>query len=181
MMLSKKLKRAEINMNFVRRKIDVDYTLLSKLSDKTISWDKEDAKPEMITTLISDAKNLFQLQEDVTTCKATLIPPTSDQFNIEKTMLKTGYRIVLVVGTNESFKLTASSATKTLMLSDGEAFGIPFCYASGINIEYDNSSIKTEFRKGFRQKIVRKNVSKRHILILDYNINSEKVVKIINE
>jgi hypothetical protein len=138
------------------------------------TWEKD--FPEFITGIINQVKGLFNLGENLKSFRVSLYPPalvtSKNVTKIPKSNLNILTRIVICAGHRESFEMEIAAgghnATCNYLCGTNEGFQIASGSAPAVTFKYDDTIVgKMPPRKGFRTNTVKKDPTKRFIIIVD--------------
>ena len=142
--------------------------------DDTFVWEKD--FPPFILGIVNQVKNMFKIDNEVKSYKVTLYPPalikSRDEHTIPKTPLNILTRVVICAGHRESFEISIAAgghnATCNYLAAAGDAFQIVSGSAPAVTLTFDDNIIgKLPPRKGFRTNTIKKDPTKRFVIVVD--------------
>jgi len=165
----------------LKRQLDVDgieefYEQIvgQETKDDNYVWEKD--FPTYILGIINQVKNMFKFDNEVKSYKVTLYPPafnkSKDVHTIQKTPLNILTRVIVCAGHRESFEISINAgghnATCNYLCAAGDAFQIVSGSAPAATLTFDDTVIgKLPPRKGFRNNTIKKDPTKRYVIVVD--------------
>jgi hypothetical protein len=159
-----------------------------------IEFPTEYEYPEFIRNLVRNIKTSYNLKSEAKSYKIMLYPPCKNEddskfleFEIPKTEISVVSRVIVTCGHRELYKLSASAAGTSgegeILSVDGDSFSIPIGVSTGLDINFDNSTIVTvPDKKGYKSgKKERKFSNKRFVCIIDFNADEAVVSKFVGD
>ncbi len=151
------------------------------------NWDRETEKPELVETIIEQIKALFNVKNEVNGWSASYYPPPvnftkGSEISIPPGGKNLGCRFIIVVGTREVANMEVSmgsthAETPMYMLS-GDCLNLKVTICPVMTVSFKNiSNEKISLRPNFRPTVINKNVSTRHIIVIDGHIEVSSVVE----
>ena len=146
----------------------------TETADGNYVWESD--FPPFITGIVNQVKNMFKFGNDVKSYKVSLYPPaliaSKDTHVIAKTPLNILTRVIICSGHRESFEIAISAgghnATCNYLCTADDAFQITSGSAPAVTLTYNDSVIgKMPPRKGFRSNVLKKDPTKRYIIVVD--------------
>jgi len=145
-------------------------------------YSKNKILPDIIETIVDTAKKLYQT--DSLLHQIIVYPPSKsinndDIFKLPPADIAISDRIIISVGGLESFKLIPLSicpvkVDMNMTCKNCQSFKLPALYSSVLDIQFDSkNSMYVEPSKGIRGGNVKKNPTKRFVILIDLyqNIN----------
>jgi hypothetical protein len=149
------------------------------------TWGKEDHKPEIIQTAIDQVKAMFNVKSEVKSWTASYYPASSavkgSEVSIPPGDKGLGCRFVIVIGTREIANLSVSTgsinAENPMLMLSGDCLNLKITICPVLTIGFKNiGAEKLPARKGFRETIVKKIYSNRHIIVLDGHVEVSDII-----
>lgn len=150
-------------------------------------WNKSDEKPEIIQTAIEQIKGLFNVGKEVSGWTANYY--SAEHFasvkgatlNIPPGEKGLGGRFIIVMGTREIANLSVSmgnvEAENPMTMLSGDCLHLKITICPVLNVAFNNvGAEKLAAKKGFREMIVKKNFSSRHVLVIDAHVEVSDVI-----
>lgn len=191
----KSISRGMININdhVDKRSFDIDVEELSKLcpmGSRTITPDKK--KDFLYLSNIElQVRTLFNIKDEVTDPTVKIfVPPrerNSDIISIEPSGQLTGARVLINAGSSReiyTFSATGGgiSGEGKLLLPPGEGIFLKFGFSGAMTVMCNNTTNDTlPPRSGFRSTVVKKDPTKRWIIVLDFPLEMKKFAEVIRK
>lgn len=150
------------------------------------SWHKEEEKPEIIQTAIEQIKGMFNVKNEVKSWTASYYPPSMSTVKGSEIVIPPGEkglgcRFIIVVGTRDIANLSVSTgsinAENPMLMLSGDCLNLKITICPVLSITFKNvGAEKLPARKGFRETIIKKIYSNRHIIVLDGHIEVSDVI-----
>jgi hypothetical protein len=150
------------------------------------TWTKEDHKPEIIQTAIEQIKGMFNVKSEVKSWTASYYPPSMSTVKGSEIVIPPGEkglgcRFVIVIGTRDIANLSVSTgsinAENPMLMLSGDCLNLKITICPVLSISFKNvGAEKLPARKGFRETIIKKIYSNRHIIVLDGHIEVSDVI-----
>ena len=178
-------KRIELEKEEVEELVK-DLALFDPINNKdpNFIWGEQASKPDLIEGTIAQIKALFDVGSEVAGWSVKYYGPP--KFNDRKAVhselvipaVASGLagRFIIVVGSREvptlQVAVGSSGAENHYMMLSGDCMFLKITICPVLNIVFSNShSEKLPARKGFRETIIKKTLSDRHIFVVDAHVN----------
>lgn len=173
-------------VNFFKERMGTDYSFYTLSSD--------DLKPKVITNIIDQITAISKLGSEIDSWSVSYYPaptPTAKGFStkelqIERASIGTMIRHVIPFSKDIAYveaSLGKASSEKKILISDSQSLCLPIGICSALNIKFKNCATDTIIYnpRGGRPQLIKKTVSKRHVLVLDAHPNSEMLAENVLE
>jgi hypothetical protein len=150
------------------------------------TWSKEDHKPEIIQTAIDQVKAMFNVKSEVKSWTASYYPASASavkgsEISIPPGDKGLGCRFVIVIGTREIANLSVSTgsinAENPMLMLSGDCLNLKITICPVLTISFKNvGAEKLPARKGFRETLIKKIYSNRHVIVLDGHVDVGDVI-----
>jgi hypothetical protein len=178
-------KRVELEKEEVEELVK-DLVLFEPINNKDPSfiWGEQASKPDLLEGTIAQIKALFDVGSEVAGWSVQYYAPpkindrkaTHSNLVIPAVANGLAGRFIIVVGSREvptlQVAVGSSGAENHYMLLSGDCMFLKITICPVLNIVFSNShSEKLPARKGFRETIIKKTLSDRHIFVVDAHVN----------
>jgi len=150
------------------------------------TWHNEEEKPEIIQTAIEQIKGMFNVKNEVKSWTASYYHPSMNTVKGSEIVIQPGEkglgcRFIIVVGTRDIANLSVSTgsinAENPMLMLSGDCLNLKITICPVLSITFKNvGAEKLPARKGFRETIIKKIPSNRHIIVLDGHIEVSDVI-----
>jgi hypothetical protein len=189
------VKQATLNLKDMidKKSIGIEVSDISEIIGTEIkTWKNDDVKPEVLTTSIEQIRGLFNVGTEVKEWTVTYYPAPIHSTEKKGTYLPSETRIpcggknlaarfVVIVGSRDIANLALSvgstEAENAYLVMPGDCLNVKITVCPVLDIYFNNTNNeKLSARKGFRETIIKKNISNRHVLVFDAHVEMAAVM-----